>query len=231
MEANIIDQIPFELKAEALADSFRVDKNNSYFKTIVKFCDEAQKIARPKFIYNVSFIEERGDDFVVIEGVRFKSRVMSVNLSEVNRVFPIIATCGRELDEWSKNFTDLLENYLADQIKEKALRVATNTGLSELKKKYQLGRTSYMSPGSLEDWPLTEQASLFALLGKGPSTIGVDLTDSFLMLPTKSVSRLLFATETDYQNCSLCPRETCPNRRAPHSPELFKEKYGLKGKS
>jgi len=227
VESNVIDAISFEPDVETLLASFRVDRNGPDCRTIARLCKEAQEIARPKFIYKVAFIEDRGEDFVVIDGVRFKSRVMSVNLSRLNRVFPIIATSGREIEEWSKGIDDMLQRYWADQVKEMALRSAVKQGLEAIDKKYQLGKTAYMSPGSLEDWPLTEQTGLFALLGNRVSDIGVELTESFLMLPPKTVSRIMFATEADYQNCRLCPRKNCPNRRAPHVPGLYEKTYGL----
>jgi hypothetical protein len=40
------------------------------------------------------------------------------------------------------------------------------------------------------------------------------------MIPRQSVSGLLFETEKDFVNCLLCPRDTCPNRRAPYDPAL-----------
>lgn len=227
MESNVIDTVSFEPDAETLLASFRVDRNGPDFLTITRLCKEAQEIARPKFIYKVAFIEERGEDFVVVDGVRFKSRVMSVNLSKLNRVFPIIATSGREIEEWSRGIHDMLQRYWADQIKEMALRSALKEGIKAIDQRYHLGKTAYMSPGSLEDWPLNEQGGLFALLGKAVSAIGVELTDSFLMLPPKTVSRIMFATEADYQNCRLCPRKNCPNRRAPYVPGLYEKKYGL----
>jgi len=46
-----------------------------------------------------------------------------------------------------------------------------------------------MNPGSLEDWPLTEQRVLFALLGDPQAAIGVRLTDSLLMCrPRRSLA-------------------------------------------
>ena len=103
VESTLIEHISFEPDVESLAGNFRVDRNSPHFKTIARLCEEIQEVVRPKCAYKVAFIEERGDDFVVVDGVRFKSRVMSVNLAEVNRVFPIIATSGREIEEWSKN--------------------------------------------------------------------------------------------------------------------------------
>ena len=83
-----------------------------------------------------------------------------------------------------------------------------------------------MNPGSLPDWPISQQRPLFDLVGKA-AEIGVHLTDSYLMRPLKSVSGILFATDVTYENCQLCPVERCPNRRAPYDPTLFDRKYRL----
>ncbi|MGE5222062.1 MAG: vitamin B12 dependent-methionine synthase activation domain-containing protein, partial [Omnitrophica WOR_2 bacterium] len=82
-----------------------------------------------------------------------------------------------------------------------------------------------MNPGSLEDWPLSEQNSLFALLGDVTETTGVRLTDSMLMQPTKSVSGIYFTSAEGFASCQLCPRQACPNRRATYDPDLFQQKY------
>jgi len=79
VESNIIDTISFEPDAETLSASFRVDRNGPDCRTIARLCKEAQEIAKPKFIYKVAFIEVRGEDFVVLDGVIFNSRVMRVN--------------------------------------------------------------------------------------------------------------------------------------------------------
>jgi hypothetical protein len=45
------------------------------------------------------------------------------------------------------------------------------------------------------------------------------------MVPTKSVSGIIFPTEADFQSCQLCERENCPNRRAPYDEMLYEQKY------
>jgi hypothetical protein len=73
-----------------------------------------------------------------------------------------------------------------------------------------------MNPGSLKEWPLIGQRELFAILGRDYifENIGVRLSDSMLMLPSKTVSGLGFESEKDYHNCIYCPLKDCPNRRA-----------------
>ena len=66
---------------------------------------------------------------------------------------------------------------------------------------------------------------LFSLIGDAEAAIGVRLTDSFLMLPTKSVSGIRFTAGSDWENCMLCPRPVCPNRRAKYDPVLLESRY------
>jgi hypothetical protein len=79
-----------------------------------------------------------------------------------------------------------------------------------------------MNPGSGDArlWPIGQQRPLFELLGDVEAAIGVRLTPSFLMVPNKSVSGILFPTEVRFESCQLCTRENCPRRRAPYSGEL-----------
>jgi len=187
---------------------------------------EAQAVARPKAMYRQVYIESRDERSVVIDGIRFTSRVLSVNLEQAHRAFPFVATCGRELEAWAAPIDDMLERYYADAIMEMALRVAQRALEAHLEERYLLGRTAVMNPGSLEDWPLREQAQLFALLGNPQEVVGVELTDSYLMLPIKTVSGLRFPTETRYENCQLCARADCPGRRAPYDKDLYARRYG-----
>ena len=82
-----------------------------------------------------------------------------------------------------------------------------------------------MNPGSLEDWPIQQQTQVFELLGDPLRDVGVRLTDSFLMVPIKSVSGIRYPTETSFESCQLCPREKCTGRRAPYDPELWRKRY------
>ena len=72
-----------------------------------------------------------------------------------------------------------------------------------------------------------EECARAGLVLRVRAEIGVQLTDSYLMHPLKSVSGILFATDGTYGNCQLCPVERCPNRRAPYDPTLFDRKYRL----
>lgn len=82
-----------------------------------------------------------------------------------------------------------------------------------------------MNPGSLEDWPISEQKVLFILFKDCGKVIGVELTESFLMVPVKSVSEICFPTETSFESCQLCPRKNCLSRRVAYNSGLTRNKY------
>ncbi|MFO8088658.1 MAG: hypothetical protein R6U13_02385 [Desulfatiglandaceae bacterium] len=225
MDSFLIDDIKFAPEIEGLLKKLHVDENTPFAEQIIRMVSEVREIARPKAFCKVCSIEKHGDNHLVIEGIEFRSHILRVNLDNVHKVFANIATCGVELDNWSARYNDMLEKFWADTIKEQALRKAVESVNLRVTALNASGRISSMSPGSLEDWPITEQPRLFALLGKGAAATGVKLTDSCLMLPTKSLSRLTFPSEHGFESCRLCPRERCPGRRAPYDPDLFARRY------
>lgn len=225
MATAVLDRFSFACDVPALLAALRVDPQGEDAPTVRGLAAEADQIARPKAIYRLGFVEASADGQVVINDVAFHSRVLRVNLGEAQRVFAYVATCGEELDAWSATKTDIMESFWADGIKLQALRAATAALTEHLAERYRLGKTARMNPGSLEDWPLVQQGPLFRLVGDVSGSIGVRLTDSFLMIPNKSVSGIIFPTEESFESCQLCPRPVCPNRRAPYDAALFERKY------
>ena len=225
MGPTVLDDIPFEIDIEALLEHLHVDRSSAQAEAIVRLANAAQTVGRPKALYRPVFIESRTDESIVADGITFRSRVLRVNVDHAHRIFPFVATCGRELDGWAAGFDDMLHRFWTDAICRMALHTAISAFSDHLDDHLVPGPTSTMSPGSLADWPTEEQANLFALLGDTKRLIGVELTDSCLMVPTKSVSGIRFPTDTRFENCQLCPRERCPGRRAPYENGLYEKKY------
>lgn len=189
--------------------------------------DAMNAIARPKILYGVFPVGERDESGVTINGVRIKSALMRENFERVGRVFPYIVTCGKELADYAATLDDPLSQYWADEIMKRWLFKAFSSMNEHIRERFDIsGRMARMNPGSIKEWPLTGQSQLFAVLGGTEAVereIGVRLTRSMLMLPSKSVSGISFATESGYENCSRCPIITCPGRRVQYNPKLIKE--------
>lgn len=225
MTTYILDTFPFNFDREALLEGLRIRPGTSRAEEFDEFLVQAQATAQPKVIYRVAFIDEKGQNHITVDGIQLRSKVLRVNLEPVHRVFPYVVTCGNELEAWQQATEDALHRFWIDAIKEQALEMAFAAFDQHLNQTFEPGPVSSMNPGSLEDWPLSQQTPLFALLGDVEAAVGVRLTESFLMLPNKTVSGMAFPTETSFASCQLCPRAVCPNRRATYEPELMAEKY------
>ncbi|MCD6286785.1 MAG: vitamin B12 dependent methionine synthase [Anaerolineae bacterium] len=221
----ILDEIDFRPNIAPLKKRLHIKDGSSFEADLDHLVDEAVAIARPKAMYKLVFVDEKLSDAVVIDGVTLRSRVLRVNLDAVHRAFAYVATCGQELQAWGEEQDDIVFKFWADVIKEAALGSASRALNRHLKTCYELGKSATMAPGSLADWPIREQRPLFKILGDPEAAIGIHLTDSFLMVPNKSISGIRFATEERFESCLLCPREECPGRRAAYQPALYTEKY------
>ena len=229
MDAVLLAEFPWEPNEKVLLDKFRLKEDSPRAEGIRKLVKAAAQKGRPRALYRRCWIDSRTEDQVTLGGIEFHSRVMAVTLEKAHSAFPCVATCGQELEEWSRSLDGSLEKYCAGEIKGMALGEAVLAVASHVREHHCPGQISMMNPGSLEDWPLSGQAPLFALLAEPgrtvESVIGVRLLESYFMDPGMSASGIWFPSEERFENCMLCQREDCPGRRAPHDPDLFERKY------
>lgn len=224
---EVLDRIAFEPDAEdVIRRAHLADAGGSIATDVRDLVATARDVGRPKAVVEVCYVENKREGGVDIGGVTFTSHVLRANLDDVERVFVHVATCGKELAEIPMPSGDVLLSYCLEMIKEDALRAALRYLREHLVEKYALGKTAQMNPGSLEDWPITEQPQLFSVFGDVENLIGVTLTDSCLMIPNKSLSGLTYPTEVSFTSCQLCPREVCSGRRATFDAELAAT-YGI----
>lgn len=222
-EIKAITEIPIALDFDSLLADVHLVPSSEDAKIFESIFNQACEIAKPKAIYRVAYIESKHDASITIDGVEFTSRTLRVNLEKIERVFVYVATCGKEIDRMSLSDGDLLQDFWLDRIKVALLDCSLSYLRAYLDHKYHPGKMASISPGSGDAniWPIQQQKELFSLLGKIEELIGVRLTESFLMVPTKSVSGFLYPTEIDFQSCMLCHRERCSGRRAPFKKKLW----------
>lgn len=164
--------------------------------------------AIPKYTYNVYDIETENDKVKLLNTtIVLNSKSLSNHLVRCNRVIILVATLGLELDYLIKRLqiTDLglayvlnavaveyLEKYL-DYIQEEKLNINQNL-------------TSRFSVG-YGDLDLSYQNNLVNLVD-ATKQIGVNVLDSNLMVPSKSVSALIglsdYSVSDDLRKCPNC---------------------------
>ena len=216
MDYKMIQLSDFVIAPSDVLQNMRIDdEDGTYQEIIEELLVQVLPIAKPKAIYRMVKVENNTGSQVTIGGVPIHYEFVAQNLKDNSRVFAYVATCGTEMENWSHTLSDEIEKYVADAIKLTALSAVRKKLFSEVKELFFPHTTmSTMNPGSLKEWPISEQKQLFAMIGNVESLLGVHLTQSFLMLPSKSVSGLFFASEKGHKNCQYCPMENCPNRSA-----------------
>ena len=160
----VLDRIPFVVEPDTILKAMRVRKVTAQVDdTVRRMLAQAREIARPKVAFLVSHVRHIDASSVEIGGVGFTSRVLSKCLSGLNRVFPCICTCGREIDAWSMPPDDVMGGYCLDVIKTYALFTAIQHLDKHLRDTYSPGKLTHMNPGEFQDWPLGQQRQLFSL--------------------------------------------------------------------
>jgi len=220
-----LENIPLKLDINAIKKRLHMDRIGDW-DLDGALVETATAAIKPSAVYKVCYVEEKLEDEVIIDGISFKSRVLRKNLEPVGRVFAYVVTIGKQLEEMADSREDLLEKYFLDSIGNVALIKARKYLEDQLRGKFALDGVSFMSPGSLGDWPIEEQRPLFSLFEGGEAHIGVRLSESLLMIPRKSVSGIYFPTEVTFYSCQLCPRKRCDGRKAPFDKKLVNE-YGV----
>jgi cobalamin-dependent methionine synthase I len=155
------------------------------------------------------------------EGPEFKSPKLSKMLKDCDDIICYIATLGDGIEGEIKRLMDkkhMAEAYILDAMASAAADNMVATFHRLMKDEYKnQGKqvTLCFSPGYC-DWPITEQKKLFSLIES--QEVEVDLNDSCLMTPRKSISGVFGIHsngETPYNPCWDCNRTDCPSRRAP----------------
>ena len=222
---KIINDIPVRLDVGEVLTSLKFSKNTPYAeKKIGELIESITPMMNPKAVYAECRVQNRDEDTVAIDNHVFSSRVLVKNLINQTRCYPYVVTAGRELEEIKlpKGQSVMLLDLVKNIVVEKAFQY-TKAFIIE---KHDVDRISGLSPGHLDDWPLEQQRVLFDLLGSDVDKIGVELTDAYLMKPLKTVSGILFTSESGFQSCQVCTQPRCMGRKTGYDTNIAKQ-YGL----
>jgi hypothetical protein len=177
----------------------------------------------PQVIYDSFRIKDiQGDSVIFDSGHIFKGPNISKILSGSETAVIFIFTLGSsisQLTESERNSGDTLGTIIIDALTTSLLGVA-GSYVGEVIKEENLNQKGYgatctYSPGQYK-WTIEEQKEIFNMVDG--TKIGVNLNESYLMVPFMSVSGVYgFGPEEKINKtrvaCELCPRQDCISRR------------------
>ena len=82
---ELLNNIPVSLELEKVLKGLRLRNVSKYVEgTVQELIETVRTIAKPKAIYEVSYVDNKTEDSLYIGGVKFTSHVLSVNLEKVD---------------------------------------------------------------------------------------------------------------------------------------------------
>ncbi len=214
-------ETPYTPEPESLLRRLGLEADSDEAADFLAILNQVAPLIRPKAFYLRAHADIKAESgLVLVAGTAFQSRILAKNLSGREWVYPHLATCGREIYNYAVAMADPFERFWVEEIMQSALNQARAALLRDLEKSFAVGKTGKMSPGSLPEWPISQQEPMFELLREGAEFCGIELTPTLLMLPNKSVSGIIFPDENGFESCVLCARNNCQGRRAAYKPDL-----------
>lgn len=220
MEKLILHSFPFSVSENGFFSAVSIDPEDDpeLAGEALEVFKAGLAVARPKAVCACLPTDVSGSR-VSIGHVTIENEFIAQKLASGGICVPYVGTCGAEVRAWAETLSDPMHSWWADGLMLLLLREAMKALSEQVRSRFFPGapHVTSLNPGSLSHWPIEGQTDLFAMLSGGAEEIGVELTPSMLMLPAKSGSGIFFSSSREYENCELCPRTDCPNRRMPYS--------------
>jgi len=193
-------------------------------KKVKRLKDKTSRIIKPRIHFKkhtIQHISRGGIQFA--SDTSLKSPKLSRTMQGSEEVVCFVGTIGRGIEKEIKRLVNqkrLSEAYVLDAMGSVLVENLVDQFQSRLDEHYKsqdMALGLRFSPGYC-DWPVTEQKKLFELLE--PHKAGIELTESCLMQPRKSISGIipLYPADScreqgDYNPCLYCNKLDCIARR------------------
>lgn len=190
------------------------EMTDGILSTVNSVCRELEAAASPQYVYRI-FSTDIGENTVKVGGVCFSSKRLATHLRGCKKAAILAATLGTQAD------TVIRRAALSGTVNASAAQAAgaamieqvLDEAVDAIKTESGLNARPRFSPG-YSDWQLSSQRDMLALCD-AQKRIGITLTDTLLMIPTKSVTAIVGLTNDACKSkggCSECDKKDCDFR-------------------
>lgn len=196
-----------------------IDERTLYL--IQESFQELEQMADVKFIYRIFELAYSSTDDLKIGKMNVKSKSLYKNLKGCDSVVLFAITLGTEVDRVMRRYEILdmakavvFQASAAAYLEEHCDKIQADIE-EELKQSGKFLRPRF-SPG-YGDFSILHQRDILDILGTA-KTIGLAMTDSYMLIPTKSVTAVIGISDTKEdchrKGCELCAKTDCLYRRS-----------------
>ena len=180
--------------------------------------EQTAEISKPSFYYKIIDCQINKTNIEVDDIVFNTERTITSLMRKSEKVAIFVATAGRDFQqllEQTMSEGDMLSSFILDAIGSSLAEAVGD--YMEIHLEDVIGNTLHtnrFSPGYCA-WNIREQKELFSLL---PNDVcGIELGESFLMYPIKSISGIIGIGKnvaTNKYGCSICKNKNCYLRQS-----------------
>lgn len=181
---------------------------------------ELDQMADKKIIYRIFEFSAREENWIQLEHIKIHSRNLFQNMKGCEKVVLLGATLGMEADRLLRrySYTDMAKAVVMQACGAAVLEDYLDEWQEELRK--EMEREGYyfrprFSPG-YGDFSIAHQGEILRLLDSAKK-IGLSMTESSMLIPTKSVTAVIGLSREDIKchrkGCEVCGKTDCAFRR------------------
>jgi len=89
---NVLNDIPVYLDVRELSKWLYLKEEGKYLNDVQELVVIANSVIKPKAIYKISYVDNKNDNTLNIDGISLNSRVLRIILDKAERIFPYIVT-------------------------------------------------------------------------------------------------------------------------------------------
>ena len=205
IEPKIISSIDVEINARRLERRVMLSKNRAppWLMQEINDC-LSQCRPQPRAIYSFFDCEVYPEkNKIIIDNYEFKSEFMAKRFKYAKEIGLLVLTTGDQIEEKGKQaYADknsvnaLIYDSIGSEYAE-----STADALQKIIEKEKNYCMSRYSPG-YNDWHISDQQKIFTILPA--EKINIDLNESFLMHPEKSISAMIGYSDKNNKECGKC---------------------------
>jgi hypothetical protein len=207
---ELLFNIDIKFNPEQIASDICFDSTRPEFEEFKELIQAVEPVIASKAIISQLDVIGQSEHALISSAGKFSSILLAELAVNAEVVFPFIVTCGKEIEDFSAEVSDPLHFYWLEKLKDHALEQAFENIKSEIRTKCNGQTITSLVPLDDEIWPLTGLKEIFAVFKpEDIKRMGVELTETLYMTPTKTRAGIFFPAEKEVDLCHICNLKKC----------------------
>ena len=188
MEKILLNQIPIRFDTGAIAAAAHIRETSEMYEDLEAGAPLAEAAVNARAMLKAFPLDSAAGDTVTIAGTTFVSKTVCDALAGHDTVWLGVVSAGEEISA----LDDIEDEIVAYYLETNTLKQACDATRAYLNEHCGYQNADFFEPGSLADFAIENNKTVFDMLGTVTEDIGVVLLDSGFMKPTITLSGIFY---------------------------------------